>query len=243
MKAMILAAGLGTRLQPLTSSMPKALLQAGPYTLIEFAIKKLAKHGFDDIIINVHHFADMVTTYLEKNDYFGCRISFSDESSSLLDTGGAIRQAAPFFDDGLPFIVWNADIISNIDLTRLYYYHLSSGNMATLVVRRRESTRYLLFDEMMQLTEWQDIMKGLKKTVKPSKNPPQPFAFSGIHVINPSLLKLLPNQQVFSIIDSYLEIGKTNRIGAFVDESLLFADAGKPATLTEAGRIASDIIL
>ncbi len=243
MKAMILAAGLGTRLQPLTNIKPKALLQAGPYTLLEFAIRKLKKHGFNQLIINVHHFADMIMEYLSANDNFGCSIVFSDEREKLLDTGGGIRKAAYFFDDGNPFLVYNADIVGDIDLTRLYDFHLFSGNLATLVVRRRESSRYLLFDELLQLTEWQNIEKGLRKIVRFTENPPQPFAFSGIHVISPELLPLLDNREVFSIIEAYLEIGKSHRIGGYIDESDLFADAGKLKSLKEAGDIASKIIL
>lgn len=243
MKALILAAGLGTRLKPFTNSIPKALLQIGKYTLLEFAIRKLKKHGFTQIIINVHHFPDQIIEYLKEHDNFGCSISISDERDKLLDTGGGIKKAAHFFDDGHPFLVYNADIVGSIDLTYLYNFHLKSGNIATLVVRRRETSRYLLFNELMQLTEWQNREKGLRKIVKISEKPPQPFAFSGIHVINPELLALLPDTEVFSIIDAYLEIGKSHAIGGFIDESELFADAGKPSSLATAEQIASKIIL
>lgn len=239
---MILAAGLGTRLRPLTDNTPKALLKAGRYTLLEFAIRKLMKHGFNDIIINLHHLPDSIANYLAEND-FGCNIQFSYELDELLDTGGGIKHASAFFDNGKPFLVYNCDIISDIDLTRLYNFHVESGNLATLVVRRRETSRYLLFDEFMQLTEWQNREKGLRKIVRLTSKPPQPFAFSGIHVINPEIFSLLPNQRVFSIIDAYLEIGKNHRIGAYIDESPLFADAGKPDSLIEAGRISDMIIL
>lgn len=242
MKAMILAAGLGTRLRPLTDSMPKALLQIGQYTLLEFAIKKLRKHGFTQIIINVHHFPEQIIKYLIEHNNFGCSVSISDERDKLLDTGGGIRKAAHFFDDGQPFLVYNADIVGNIDLTYLYNFHLQSGNIATLVVRRRKTSRYLCFNELMQLTEWQNKEKGLRKIIKLTEKPPQPFAFSGIHVINPELLPLLPDNEVFSIIDAYLEIGKSHAIGGFIDESDLFADAGKPSSLEDAERIASGII-
>ncbi len=240
---MILAAGLGTRLRPLTDATPKALLQAGPYTLLEFAIKKLKNAGFNDLIINVHHLADMITDYLLKNNNFGCNIAISDESEKLLDTGGAIKKAGHFFDDGKPFIVYNADIVSNIDLSGVYNFHLNSGNHATLVVRRRESTRYLLFDENMQLVEWVNKAKGLSRVVHITKKPPMAFAFSGIHVIDPSLLSHLGNKEVFSIIDSYLDLAKEFRIGGFHDESTLFADAGKPESLKEADEIAATITL
>lgn len=238
---MILAAGLGTRLRPMTDAMPKALLKAGPYTLLEFAIRKLKYHGFSDIIINVHHLSNLIKEYLLANDNFGCNISLSDESDKLLDTGGGISKASPFFTDGKPFLVYNADIVCGTDLSRLYHFHLDSGNMATLVVRRRVTSRYLLFDEGMQLTEWQNTAKGIRKIIRLSEKPPSPFAFSGIHVMNTEIFSLLPEQEVFSIIDAYLEIGKHHRIGGWLDENPLFADAGKPESLEQAGYIARQI--
>lgn len=243
MKAMILAAGLGTRLKPLTDTRPKALLQAGPYTLLEFAIKKLKHYGFDDLIINIHHLGTAIIDYLKDNKNFGCNIQISDETKLLLDTGGGIRKTSFFFADGKPFIVYNADIVCDLDLTRLYNFHLESLNLATLVVRRRETSRYLLFDEWMQLTEWQNTAKGLRKIIRLTEKPPQAFAFSGIHVINPEIFSLLPNRDVFSIIDAYLEIGKNHRIGGYLDENPLFADAGKPESLARAAEIAGKISL
>lgn len=240
---MILAAGLGTRLKPLTDHKPKVLLRAGEYTLLEFAIKKLQKYGFNDLIINIHHHGNQIIEYLIEHDNFGCNITISDETNQLLNTGGAIRKAAHFLNDQKPFIVYNADIISNIDLFHLYEYHIETGGLATLVVRRRETSRYLLFDELMQLTEWQNREKGLSKIVRITEKPPKPFAFSGIHVISPAIFNLLPNNEAFSIIDAYLEIARVNRIVGYVDESSLFADAGKPDSLAEAGRIAAEIKL
>ncbi len=240
---MILAAGLGTRLKPLTDHTPKVLLRAGQYTLLEFAIKKLQKYGFNDLIINIHHCGRMVIDYLQEHNNFGSNVTISDETDRLLDTGGAIRKVEHFFNDDKPFIVYNADIISNIDLSSLYEYHLQTGGLATLVVRRRETSRYLMFDELMQLTEWQNKAKGLSKIVRITEKPPIAFAFSGIHVISPEIFNMLPHAEVFSIIDAYLEIAKVHRIVGFVDESSLFADAGKPDSLAEAGRIASEILL
>lgn len=243
MKAMILAAGLGVRLQPLTNTIPKALLPVGPYTLLEFAIKKLKTSGVTDIIINVHHLADAIIDYLKVNNNFDCNISISDERGKLLDTGGAIKKVAWFFNDNNPFFVYNADIIGNIDLHELYKQHQRGGYIATLAVRRRKTTRYLLFNDLMQLTEWQNTSTGLRKIIQLTQTPPQPYAFSGIHVIDPSIFPLLGDKEVFSIIDIYIEIGKKYPVGGYLDESTLFVDAGKPDSLTEAGKIASDIIL
>lgn len=241
MKAMILAAGLGTRLKPLTNTIPKALLQVGPYTLLEFAILKLRAAGFDEIIINVHHLAASIREYLDKNNNFGCRIKLSDETAKLLDTGGAIKKASWFFDDDKPFMVYNADIVGDIDLDKMYKFHLSTANVATMAVRIRETTRYLLFNDYMQLTEWLNTATGARKIAQLTNKPPQPYAFSGIHVIDPKIFKMLPDQEVFSIIDTYLEIAKKQPVGGYLDESTLFADAGKPQSLAEAGDIASSI--
>lgn len=238
---MILAAGLGTRLKPLTNTLPKALLQVGPYTLLEFAILKLKASGFDEIIINVHHLASLIKEYLVKNNYFGCRIEISEETEKLLDTGGAIKKASWFFNDNKPFLVYNADIVGDIDLVKMYEFHLSTANLATVAIRRRETTRYLLFNEYMQLTEWFNTATGARKVAQLSNKPPQPYAFSGIHVIEPKIFKMLPDLEVFSIIDTYLEIAKNYPIGGYLDESTLFADAGKPQSLAEAGTIASSI--
>ena len=239
MKALILAAGLGTRLKPFTDSMPKALLRAGEFTLLEFAIKKIAHHGFTDIVINVHHFSKQITTYLAENENFGHNILISDESDKLLDTGGAIKKAQSLLDTKDPFLVYNADIITNLNLTTLYNHHIDYGGIATLAVRRRETSRYLLFDDLMQFTEWQNREKGLRKIIRLTEKPPQAFAFSGIHVVNPEIFKLLPDKPVFSIIDAYLELGKKHIIRGFVDESSVFIDAGKPENLKEAALIAS----
>lgn len=239
MKAMILAAGLGTRLKPLTDSRPKVLLEAGPYTLLEFAIRKLKSAGFDKLIINVHHFAPMVAEYLKKNNNFGCQITISDESEALLDTGGAIAKAAWFFDDNQPFLVYNADIVSNMDLGEFYRSHLAGESLATLSVRSRKTNRYLLFDENMRLCGWENIATGEKRMPIPAAETRQ-FAFSGIHAISPLLLPLLDKDR-FSIIDTYLKLAANHRISGRVDNSLLWADAGKPESLGMAGEIAKGI--
>lgn len=241
---MILAAGLGTRLKPLTDSIPKALLQAGPYTLLEFAILKLREAGFNDIIINVHHLADQVMQYLDDNANFHSNITISDEREKLLDTGGGILKASSFFDDGNPFMVYNADIISNIDLKDVYRFHKQSRNLATLVVRSRKSSRYLLFNDNLQLTEWSYPGKGLSKIVRMAEKPATPYAFSGIHVLEPQIfehLKHLGLPDAFSITDAYLELGRSYAIGAYPDKSTLYIDAGKPDSLPEAAIIASKI--
>lgn len=238
MRAMILAAGLGTRLRPLTDHRPKALLMAGPYTLLQFAILKLKSAGFDQIIINVHHHAPMIVSYLEENRNFGCEIAISDESDELLDTGGGMKKASWFFSDGRPFLVYNADIVGNLDLKALYDYHLRHGGIATLVVRNRKTSRYLLFDEKMQLCGWENIKTGELRLPANRNNKFTKLAFSGIHIINPGLFRLTTQEGKFSIIDTYLSLAGSERIKGFYDESTLWADAGKPESLEEAGKIA-----
>lgn len=237
---MILAAGLGTRLKPLTDTRPKVLLNAGPYTLLEFAIRKLKSAGFDELIINVHHFAPMVMDYLHKNNNFGCRISISDESEALLDTGGALAKAAWFFDDNQPFLVYNADIVGNMNLEEFYRLHLAGESLATLSVRSRKTSRYLLFDNNMRLCGWENTTTGEKRVAIPTVET-QAFAFSGIHAISPQLLPLLDTGR-FSIIDTYLKLAATHCIAGWVDQSTLWADAGKPESLGMAGKIAEGIV-
>lgn len=240
MKAMILAAGLGTRLKPLTDSCPKVLLQAGPYTLLEFAIRKLKSAGFDELIINVHHFAPMVVDYLQKNGNFGCQITISNESEALLDTGGALAKAAWFFNDNQPFLVYNADIVGNMDLREFYRAHLAGKSLATLSVRSRKTSRYLLFNADMRLCGWENIATAEKRMAIPIAET-QPFAFSGIHAISPQLLPLLDTGR-FSIIDTYLKLAAEHHIVGWEDRSTLWADAGKPESLGLAGEIAEEMV-
>ncbi len=192
---MILAAGLGSRLKPLTDHTPKALLKAGPYTLLEFAVRKLKAAGIRDIIVNVHHHADQIEDYLSLRT-FGCNISVSDESSQLLDTGGGIKKASWFLRGSEPFIVYNADIVCGADPGDILSSHLKNGNLATLAVRRRETSRYLLFDEELHLCGWENRSTGEQIISIPGRAT-TPLAFSGIHVINPEIFTMLPSAERF----------------------------------------------
>jgi len=243
MKALILAAGTGSRLKPLTDTTPKALLKAGRYTLLQFAILKLRQFGYTDIMVNVHHLGQQIIDYIADNKGFGCQVTISDERDQLLDTGGAIKKAAWFFDDGQPFVVYNADVVCDLDLSLLRQHHIESRNLATLVVRNRPSGRLLLFDEFMQLKEWRNAVTGERKVAALSNTGLQAFAFSGIHIINPELTSMMEQTSRFSIIDTYLRLAATHPIGALVDHSTLWADAGKPESLNEAGRMAELIHL
>ncbi|MDP2362987.1 MAG: sugar phosphate nucleotidyltransferase, partial [Ignavibacteria bacterium] len=184
MQAMILAAGLGTRLKPITEEIPKALVEVNGKTLLEIAIRNLIDNDFRKIIINVHHFADKINEFLDKNT-FAADVFISDEPDLLLDTGGGIKHAQKYFDDS-PILVHNVDIISNLDLKEFYQYHLSDDAIASLVVSKRSSSRYLLFNDDNILCGWQDTRKEEKIIVRDKLNLKQ-LAFNGIHILNPHL--------------------------------------------------------
>lgn len=233
MRAMILAAGLGTRLRPLTDKRPKALVEVAGQTLLEIALRRLATFGIREVIVNVHHFADMVIEYLKKNDDFGMRIEISREEF-LLDTGGGLKKAAWFFEEiQEPFILHNVDVLSTIDLNRMLEFHQKNRALVTLAVQDRKTSRYLLFDEHNQL-------RGRRAGNQPSDlgnsaADIQALAFSGIHVISPRLLGMLSEEGAFSIIDSYLRLaGRGETIVAFGADEYYWRDLGKPENVTQA---------
>ena len=233
---MIFAAGLGTRLKPLTDIMPKALVPVAGKPMLEHVINKLKSAGFDEIVINVHHFADQIVDFLKANNNFGIQIRISDETEELLDTGGGIKKAAPYFDE--PFLVHNADILSNVDLKAMYEFHLKSKNDATLLVSPRKTVRYLLFDEENRLQGW--VNKDTLQT-KPEGFVYQPevqkeYAFGGIHIISPTLFNYMGNEWTgkFPLMDFYLKTCHEARLGNYVKEELKLIDIGKPETLAQA---------
>jgi NDP-sugar pyrophosphorylase family protein len=233
MKAMILAAGLGTRLGALTANQPKALVEIQGRTLLDIALKQLAAHGFDEVIINVHHFAGQIKAYLAAHRNFGLRLALSDESGQLLDTGGGIKKAAWFFDDGKPFLVHNVDIVSDINLTQVYAAHQASGTMATLCCSSRPSSRYFLFDAQNRLCGWQNVKTGEQKITVDAPQPLRPMAFNGIHVIHPELVARMPQSGAFSIVDAYLHLSPHAPIACFDASHAEVTDAGKPDTLAQ----------
>lgn len=238
MKAMIFAAGLGTRLKPLTDHMPKALVPVAGRPMLEHVILKLKAAGFNELVINIHHFGEQILDFLRANQNFGLTIHISDERDCLLDTGGGIRKAEPFFRGNEPFLVHNVDILSDTDLKALYEYHRQSGNDATLLASRRKTIRYLLFDDEKRLCGW--INKDTLQT-KPegfAYNPEhhREYAFSGIHVLSPSLFHYMDERWTgkFSIMDFYLQTCHEARIGGRLTDTLRLIDIGKPETLTQA---------
>ena len=238
MKAMILAAGLGTRLRPLTDNRPKALVELSGRTLLEITLSRLRAFGITEVIINVHHFADMVIDYLKSNNNFGMRIEISREDV-LLDTGGGLKRAAWFFLEGSsrldePFLLHNVDVISNIDLRRMLQFHKENHALATLAVQSRGTSRPLLFDGHLQLCGRRAGRDHEPEIVRPSAHL-DPLAFSGIHVISPRLLPMLTEEGIFSIIPSYLRLtAQGEKILAFRADQYYWRDLGRPADLAQA---------
>jgi NDP-sugar pyrophosphorylase family protein len=215
MRAMILAAGLGTRLQPLTDSIPKALLKLNEKPLIYHVIQKLKYSDVNKLIINVHHHADQIINYIKDHNYFNMTIEISNEQD-LLDTGGGLKKASYFFDDGRPFILHNVDVISSINLKHMVEYHIDKDNMVTLAVKQRKTSRYLLFDAKDQLIGWQSIADSDTRICRAYDGDLNELSFLGIHIISPEIFKSFPEKPVFSIIDAYLNMCAENMaIGAF----------------------------
>ncbi|MDY6799771.1 MAG: nucleotidyltransferase family protein [Bacteroidota bacterium] len=233
MKAMIFAAGKGTRLQPFTDSMPKALVKINGIPMLERVIQKLIQSGVDEIIINVHHFAKQIIDFLEEKDHFGIRIEISNEENELLDTGGGLKKASWFFNDNKPFIVHNVDILSNIDLVKILEYHQQNNALVTLAVRERKSSRYFLFNHQNRLCGWEHIKTG-EIINHNTSNKIKKFAFSGIHIINPEIFNYWPVLSKFSIVKTYLDLSHNHPIMAFPHNQDYWFDIGKPDNLKEA---------
>ena len=245
MKAMIFAAGLGTRLKPLTDVMPKALVEVNGQPLLQLVIEKLKAEGFDEIIVNVHHFAEKIIDFIEANNHFDICIEISDERESLLDTGGGIKKASWFFDDEKPFLIYNVDILSNIRLKELYEYHLHQKSLATLVCSERKTSRYLLFDRENALKGWINEKTGETKSPLTNFNSEiyQKLAFSGIHVLDPSIFSYMKDfPEKFSIIDFYLSICNKTIIKAYIPKHFELLDVGKIDALEKANKFVERLL-
>ena len=240
MKAMVLAAGLGTRLRPLTDTRPKALVEINGRSLLEITLTRLKQFGVRDVIINVHHFADMVVEYLKAHDNFGMHIEVSREEV-LLDTGGGLKKAAWFFlqdpaEVDEPFLLHNVDVISTIDFREMLDFHKSGKALATLAVQDRETSRHLLFNEENRLCGRRSGKDGKQEIVRASSDL-RARAFCGIHVISPRLLTMIRKDGVFSIIDTYLHLaGGGEKILAFNADRYYWRDLGRPNDLKQAAK-------
>ena len=255
---MIFAAGLGTRLKPLTDTMPKALVRVGGEPLIKRVIMNLAAAGVDRIVVNVHHFAEQIIDYLKDNDNFGLDIRISDETAGLLETGGGIKKATPLFDPAAPILIHNVDILSNVNLSEFYQIASRSEESeggsekgrvkseesnccdavdAVLLVSWRKTKRYLLFNDDMKLVGWTNIETGEVRSPYPELNPKKcrMYAFAGIHALSPRLLKMMDEfPDRFGIIDFYLKACATHNIKGYVKDDLKLMDIGKLDTLAQA---------
>lgn len=246
MKAMVFAAGLGTRLRPITDSLPKALVPVCGEPLLYHTLHKLKAAGYTDVVVNIHHFPQMIREYLSTHD-FGLRIGISDESSALLETGGGIAHARELLlPTEEPFLVHNVDIVSNLDIG-WFRAQMRPGALATLLVSERQTQRYLLFDDDMRLVGWTNIGTGEVRTPYPSLDVAacRRFAFAGIHNISPEIFSAfdaLGMPERFPIMDFYLDACARYPIYGAVAPSLQLVDVGKIDTLPEAERICSSLL-
>ncbi len=234
MKAIILAAGLGTRLKPFTDKHPKALAIVNKKTILERNILFLSSFGIKDIIINVHHFAGQIIDFIKANKGFGSNISFSDETNEVLETGGGIKKARWFFEKDIePFVVMNVDILTDMNLNQMILQHEANNPIATLAVTSRKASRYFLFDKSGNLCGWQNVKTGKKKISREVSDYFQK-AFSGIHIISPNIFPLIKMEGKFSMVDVYLELSKTHTIASFDHSNSRFIDVGKPESILKA---------
>ena len=240
MKAMVLAAGLGTRLRPLTDDRPKALVEIEGRTLLEITLARFRAFGVREVIVNVHHFADIIVDYLAAKHNFGMRIEVSRENE-LLDTGGGLKKAARFLlederESQEPFLLHNVDVLSNIDFGRMVDFHKEHRALATLAVQERQSSRYLLFDEHGQLCG-RRLEREDRTELARSTEPLHALAFCGIHVISPLLLQMMTEEGVFSIIESYLRLAsQQEKLIAFCADESYWRDLGTIEGLKQAGK-------
>ena len=226
MKAMILAAGLGTRLRPITEFLPKALVEADGKPLIEHALCHLQTYNVSEVIINIHHLGEAIVNYLSQHPHPGMKISFSDESEQLLDTGGGMKKAAWFLRESDPFIVRNVDVISDLNLTAMKNFHQQQAALASLAVRDRPTNRYLLFDDQFQLCGWENRKTGERKITRRVDHY-NALAFSGIQVVGAAVFPLIKETGSFSLIDLWLRLSEKYAVKGYLDSHSAWRDAGK----------------
>lgn len=232
MKALIFAAGKGTRLKPFTDHHPKALAKVNGVPLLERNIKYLQSYGINDFVINIFHFGEQIVEFLKDNDNFGAKIEISDEKEELLETGGGLVFARRFLDFGEDFLILNADILTDLNITEFVKYHQEQKDFATLAVSDRKSSRKLLFNPDMVLRGWVNVESGEQRLAEFNKGF-KPLAFSGIHCINPSIFSKIKRTGKFSIMEEYLDLMHTEKIHGFEHHAKLI-DVGRPESVLEA---------
>jgi len=232
---MILAAGKGTRLGRITESIPKALVDLNGKTALHLAVEKCSYHGFDDIIINVHHFADMVEEEVRRLNRSGFRVSISDERDGLLETGGGLFKARDFFDKN-PFLVYNVDIVSDLDLTALYNYHIEKRGLATLAVRKRPGNRFYLVNSLGLIRGWRNNATGEEILTGTIKEELSEIAFSSMHIIEPEIFNYM-HEGKYTLTDLYLKLASEHDIYTFRDDTGYWGDIGTPESLEYARQL------
>jgi NDP-sugar pyrophosphorylase family protein len=243
MKAMVFAAGMGTRLQPLTLTKPKALVEVNGIPMLEIILKKIIRNGFNDIIINVYHKSEQILDFLATKNNFGASIAISDESDLLLDTGGGLLKASHFFNDEKPFLVHNIDILSNINLNELYRFHCKNNALATVAIKDRKTSRSFLFNDKLELCGWKHNETGQTKIARENNANLIPIAFSGIHIISPAIFPLITEKGKFSLTDTYLRLAKDYLIQGYRHDQDFWFDMGKIETLEQAAPFVEKVLL
>lgn len=241
MKALLLAAGLGTRLKPFTDKHPKALAQVNGKSLLEWNVRMLQQFGIFDVVVNVHHFADQIEAALYTHSGYGSRFELSDEREAVLETGGGLRHATRFFEKETCFLAINVDILTNAALDQLIEQHLQTGALVTLAVQQRSSSRYFLFNEQQRLCGWEQLATGAQKIPVPGleRSSLHPLAFSGIQVINASIFDKIGLTGKFSLVDLYLSLCAEESLLAWEHTGDLLLDVGKPESLQQAATLFS----
>ncbi len=236
MKAMVFAAGLGTRLKPFTDSHPKALALVNGKPLLEHAIRYLQKAGITEVVVNVHHFADQIEAVLHRENGFGSQVQVSDERTEVLETGGGLLKAIPLLQGSDPVLILNVDVLTNLDLSALLASHRQRNADATLAVMQRTSSRYLLFDDDLRLSGWRNEKTGAEKLPRPVADL-QALAFSGVQLVSQRFLEAIPLQGKFSMIDAYLSLANELPIHGFDHTGDVFLDVGKPEAIAQAAHL------
>jgi len=239
MKAMILAAGLGTRLKPWTDHHPKALALVNGKSLLQRNIEYLQQFGITEVLVNVHHFADQIIDAVEKNNGWGSTITISDETDEVLETGGGLKKVAWYFKDASSFVLMNVDILTSLDVSAMMQVHESNKPLATLAISERVTSRYFLFDIQQHLKGWRNVQTGEEKPAHISTRIPdlKQMAFSGIHIINPSLFPMIERNGKFSMVDVYLDLCEKHSILGYDHTGTVLVDVGKPESIIKAEQI------
>ncbi|TVR73726.1 MAG: nucleotidyltransferase family protein [Marinilabiliales bacterium] len=237
MKAMIYTGGLESSMKPQSSGRPRALIEINREPLLGMLLRRLADKGFDEIIVNVHHFARQIYEFISLKDFGDIRIELSDETDLVLDSGGGLKKVARFFDDARPFLLYYLEVLSETDPALMYENHLRSGALVTLLVRERESSRYMLFDDNMRLCGWQNTETGEEVIFADHRGNLKKYAFSRIQVLSPAIFNLMPCKDVFSLVDIYLQLARRHLIRGYIDNESIWMDLARAEGVIEAEKL------